>query len=529
MFKTVRIAALTAAVLAATAMPSMAAMVLHRGNSADPETLDPQKTQTVYEANILRDMYEGLVAYDAKGQIIPGIAEKWTMSDDGTVYTFTLRDAKWSNGAPVTAHDFVYSFRRMLDPKTGAQYSNVLYPILNAEAINKGKMPLDKLGIKAIDDHTLQITLGAPTPYFIGLLGHQSTLPVYKPAIEKFGSDFVKPANSVTDGPFKLAEFVPNSHIKLVKNPDYYDAKNVKLDEVDYYPTEDRSAALRRFEAGELDMNTDVPTEQVDYIKKNLGSQFHVSPYLGTYYYAFNMRNKALADVRVRRALSMAVDRDFLADDIWGDTMLPAYSLVPPGIDNYGTPAYASYKDMSQLDREDAARKLLKEAGYDKSHPLKLRINYNTSENHKNTAVAIADMWKPLGVQVTLINTDTKTHYAMLRQGGDFDIARAGWIGDYSDPQNFLMLLQGDSPFNYAHWKNADYDKYMAEAAKTVDLKKRAELLYKAESVFIKNVPYLPLLYYGTTNLVSSRVSGFDDNLLDIHPSRWMSVAPAKK
>jgi oligopeptide transport system substrate-binding protein len=219
----------------------------------------------------------------------------------------------------------------------------------------------------------------------------------------------------------------------------------------------------------------------------------------------------------------MAIDREFIADDIWGGTMLAGYSLVPPGIANYDEPAYADYKDMDQLDREDAAKKLLEEAGYSEAKPLEVEIRYNTSENHKNTAVAIADMWKQIGVKTTLLNTDTKTHYANLREHAPFDFARAGWIGDYSDPQNFLMLVESDSGFNYAQWKNAEYDALMDEAAKTVDLDKRAKILFKAEKIFMENLPYVPLLYYSSLSLVSDKLHGWEDNLLNVHPSRWMS------
>lgn len=508
--------------LAATT--AAAEVVYHRGNAADPETLDQHKTQTVYEAHILRDLYEGLLTYSADGKCVAGVAKSWDVSEDGMVYTFHFRDdAKWSNGDPVVASDFVYSLRRIEDPATAAQYSTIMYPIVNAEKVNKGELPTEELGVKAIDDATLEIKLNAPTPYFLGQLCHQSALPVHPASVEKYGDDFSKPGNMVSNGAFTLAEFVPNSHVKAVKNPLYRDAANVKIDAVMYYPTEDRGAALRRFQAGELDSNNDAPIEQVDFMRENLGDQFRVAPYLGTYYYAVNTTEKKLADPKIRRALSMAIDREFIADDIWGGTMLPGYSLVPPGIGNYGEPAYADFKGMDQFDREDKAKAILEEAGYTEDKPLEVEIRYNTSENHKNTAVAIADMWKQIGVKTTLLNTDTKTHYANLREHAPFDFARAGWIGDYSDPQNFLMLVESDSGFNYAQWKNPEYDALMDEAAKTVDLDKRAKILFKAEKIFAENQPYLPLLYYSSLSLVSDKLHGWKDNLLNVHPSRWMS------
>ncbi|QFT00970.1 Periplasmic murein peptide-binding protein precursor [Labrenzia sp. THAF191b] len=527
MFKSMRVTALAAALMAATSITAVAEVVYHRGNTADPETLDQHKTSTVYEAHILRDLYEGLVAYGADGQIIPGVASEWKVSDDGKTYTFMLRDdAKWSNGDPVVAGDFVFSLQRIMNPETGAKYANVLYPILNAEKVNKGEAKPEELGVKAVDDHTLEIALESPTPYFIDLLGHQTGLPVHPASVEKFGSDFVKAENIVTNGAFTLAEFVPNAHVKAVKNPHFHDADQVKIDTVFFYPTEDRGAALRRFQAGELHTNNDAPTEQVAFMRENLGDQFRVAPYLGTYYYALNHEDEVLKNPDVRQALSMAIDREFLADEIWGSTMVAGYSFVPPGIGNYGDPAYADYKDMSQIDREEKAIELLTNAGFGPDNPVELTINYNTSENHKNTAVAIADMWKPLGVNVKLINTDTKTHYAMLRDRQDFDVARAGWIGDYSDPQNFLFMVESDNDgFNYARYNNPEYDALMDEAAVTVDLEKRADILKKAEELFMRDLPFIPMMYYGSMNLVSDKMAGFEDNLLNIHPSRWMSIS----
>lgn len=517
------------ALAAALAWPgaALAESVYHRGNSGEPETLDPHKTSTVPESNILRDLYENLVIHDAKGAAIAGAAESWTTNADGTVYTFKLRaDGRWSNGDPVRAEDFAFAFRRLQDPATGAKYATMQYPIKNAEKINKGEMKPDQLGVRALDDRTLEVTLEAPTPYFIQLLTHQTGSPVHPPSVTKFGKDFVRAENLVTNGAYKLKEFVPASHIRLDKNPQFREAAKVKIDAVVFYPTEDRSAALRRFQAGELQSNDDVPTDQIGFIRKNLGKQFRVAPYLGSYYFAFNTKKGPLADVRVRRALSMVIDREFLAEQIWGGTMVAGYSFVPPGIANYeGGPVFADWKEASPLDREEQALKLMKEAGYGPGKPIKLEIRYNTSENHKKTSVALADMWKPLGVEVSLVNTDLKTHYAFLRDKGEFDVARAGWIADYSDPQNFLFLVQSDNPgFNYANYSNPDYDALMKAAARETDLVKRAGILKQAETIFMRDLPFVPLLYYASKNLVSDRLKGWEDNLRDVHPTRFLSL-----
>ncbi len=514
------------AALLVASLPAAAETVYHRGNTADPETLDLHKTSTIYEANILRDLYEGLVIYDSQARVVPGVAESWEVSDDGKTYTFRLRDdAKWSNGDPVTAGDFVYSLRRIMTPETGAKYANILYPIANAEKINAGELAPDQLGVAAPDERTLVITLEASTPYFLELLTHQTGLPLHPASVEQHGGDFVRPGNMISNGAYVLAESVPNSHIKATKNPNFHDAASVAIDTVYYYPTEDRSAALRRFQAGELHSNNDAPVEQVAWMKDNLGGQFRVAPYLGTYYYAVKSDKAPLSDPRVRRALSMAIDREFLADEIWGSTMVAGYSFVPPGIGNYGEPAFADYKDLSMIDREDQAVALLKEAGFGPDNPLKLEIRYNTSENHKNTALAIADMWQPLGVEVTLLNTDTATHYAHLRDKGDFDVARAGWIGDYSDPQNFLFMVESDNDgFNYANYDNPEFDALMDQAAAEVDLDKRSALLLQAEEVFMRDLPFIPLMYYGSLSLVSDKLAGWDDNIQNAHATRWMSI-----
>jgi oligopeptide transport system substrate-binding protein len=510
--------------LVLTAGGAFAEVVFNRGNSADPESLDPHKTSTVYEANILRDLFTGLTAQDAKAEVIPGAAESWTVSDDKKVYTFKLRaDGKWSDGTPVTAHDFVFSWRRLVDPATAAEYAYMLAPVVNAEAITKGEKKPDELGVKAVDDLTFEVTLNAPTPYFLEMLTHQSTYAVSKANVEKFGADFIKPGNLVSNGAYMLAEFVPNDHVKAVKNPNFFDAANVKIDVVNYIPTEDRSTAMKRFEAGELDSNDDIPTEQLAELKAKFGDQLRLGPYLGTYYYAFKLTKDPWTNVKLRHAISMAIDRDYLAEKVWQNTMLPAYSFVPPGITGYETRT-TDYAEMSQLDREDAAKKTLTELGYGPDKPLKMEIRYNTSENHKNTAVAIQEQLKPLGIEVTLLNTDTKTHYGHLEQHGDFDVARAGWIADYKDPSNFLDLCKTGTGNNYGEYSNKEYDDLLAQAAASADPAERMKKLSEAEGIGVaRDLCVMPLLYYGFHTVVSNRIKGWEDNVMDVHPTRFLS------
>lgn len=523
---------LALATLASLALGGAAAAqtVYNRGNDADPETLDPQKTSTVYEANIIRDLYEGLLIHDAAGKVVPGVAEKHEIGDDGRTYRFTLRaDAKWSNGDPVKASDFVFSFRRIMDPQTGAKYANILYPIRNAEKINKGQggAKLEDLGVKAVDDRTLEIALERPTPYFLELLTHQTGTPVHPPSVEKHGANFSKPENMVSNGAYVLKEWVPNSHIRLEKNPHFHAAASVKIDVVRYEPSKDLAAAARRFMAGELHSTSDIPADQTRFLKEKLGDQVKIAPYLGTYYLAVNTAKKPFDDLRVRRALSIAIDREFIAEEIWQGTMLPAYSFVPPGIGNYGEPATADYKDLSPIEREDKAKALLKEAGFGPEKPLKVEIRYNTTDNNRNTVVAIANQWKAIGVETSFINTDAKTHFAHLRDGGDFDVARAGWIADYSDPQNFLFLVQSDNTgFNYAKYKNPDFDALMRKSGEEKDMQKRAAILLEAEKLFMRDLPYIPILFYSNKNLVSPKLEGWIPNLRGANPTRFLSLKP---
>jgi oligopeptide transport system substrate-binding protein len=505
-----------------TASGAFAEMVLNRGNSADPESLDPHKTSTVYEANILRDLFLGLTAQDAKAEVIPGAAESWTISPDQKVYTFKLRaNGKWSDGSPVTAHDFVFSWNRLVNPETAAEYAYLLAPVANAEAITKGEK--DKtLGVKAVDDYTLEVTLNAATPYFLEMLTHQSTYAISKSNVEAKGADFIKPGNLVSNGAYTLAEFVPNDHIKLVKNPNFFDAANVKIDTVNYIPTEDRSTAMKRLEAGELDVNDDIPTEQLADLKAKFGDQVKIGPYLGTYYYAFKIPKAPWDNVKLRHAISMAIDRDYLAEKVWQNAMIPAYSFVPPGITGYETKTL-EYSETSQIDREDQAKKVLTELGYGPDKPLKMEIRYNTSENHKNTAVAIQEQLKPLGIEVTLLNTDTKTHYGHLEQHGDFDVARAGWIADYKDPENFLALCKTGTGNNYSEYSNKEMDDLLAKAAAEADSGQRMKALSDAEGIAMRDLCVMPLLYYSYKNIVMSRVKGWEANIMDVHPTRFLS------
>lgn len=501
------------------------AATLNIHNGGDPTSLDPQKISGDWENRIDGDIFEGLVTEDPKDNPIPGQAASWTISPDQKVYTFKLRDGiKWSDGQPVTAQDFVFAFQRLMDPKTAAQYAYLQYTIHNAEKINKGEIKdLTQLGVKAIDDKTLEITLENPTPYFLNALMHYTAYPLPKHVVDAKGDAWVKVENIVTNGPYKPVEWVPGSHVSNVKNDQYYDAKDVKIDKVNFYTLEDQSAALKRYRAGEFDILTSFPADQYEWIQKNLPGQAHVVPFLGTYYYVMNATKPPFNDKRVRQALSMAVNREVIGPKILGTGELPMYSWVPPGTANYGTPAYVSWKDEPYKQKVEEAKKLLKDAGYGPDHPLKAQLRYNTNDNHKRIAVAIAAMWKPLGVDIELYNTETKVHYDEM-QRGEVQIGRAGWLADYNDPINFLNLLSTGVEMNYGRWSNKDYDALIKQGNEEIDLTKRAEIYKKAEQLALDDSAAIPIYYYVSQNIVAPKVEGFVDNIQDIHRTRWLSV-----
>ena len=505
---------------------AQAQMELRVGNVGEPKTLDPHFVSGTWENRIVGDLFMGLTTEAADGSTIPGAAESWTVSDDGTVYTFKLRDHLWSDSIPVTAEDFVFAMRRILEPAAAAEYASLLYTIKNAEELNSGKMEgMENLGVRAADPKTLEITLRAPAPYFIGQLTHYTAFPVPKHVVEKHGNDWVKKENIVSNGPYVLNEWVPNTHVILDKNPTFYDASNVQIDRVIFYPDEDRAAVQKRFRAGEVDIVKDFASDQIDWLKANIPEETHIAPYLGIYYYPINTSKPPFDDVRVRQALSMALNREAITDKVLKTGELPAYSFVPPGTDNYAAgPAYVSWKDTPYNERLENAKQLLAEAGFGPDKPLQFTLSYNTSENHKRIAIAAAAMWKQLGVQVDLFNTEVKVHYDRLKQA-DFDIARAGWIADYNDPQNFLYLLETRTgPNNYGQYSNPQFDQLMIDAENTQDLQKRGEIMAQAEAIAMADQPLIPIYYYVSKNLVSKAVQGWVDNTKDIQRTRWLSV-----
>ncbi|HIE55214.1 MAG TPA: peptide ABC transporter substrate-binding protein [Chromatiaceae bacterium] len=500
--------------------------ILHRGNGAEVQTLDPHKAEGVPSSNILRDLYEGLTIEAPDGRVTPGTAESWQVSDDGRVYTFHLRkNARWSNGDPLTAEDFVYSLRRSVDPATGSRYSQILAPILNAEAVIAGSKPPEALAVEALDEHTLKITLKAPTPYFLGLLNHSSTYPVHRASIEKHGDRFSRPGKLISNGAYRLSEWVVQSHIRLDRNPYYWDNEETLIESVYFYPIEDQSTELKRYRAGELDITEAIPLQQFRWIKKHLASELRVSPYLGTYYFGYNLTRAPFKDsLKLRRALSMAINREILTEKITSMGEKPLYSWVPEGILGYN-PARLDYADWPHSKRIAEARRLYAEAGYTRDNPLTVEIRYNTSENHKKVAIAIAAMWKQaLGVRVKLVNEEWKVFLENRKQKRLTQAFRAGWIGDYNDPYTFMEILHSRHGLNDSAYRNPEYDRLLEQAATESDPQERFALMQRAEALALSDHPVIPLYGYVSKHLVKPWVGNFTPNILDHHYTKHLYI-----
>jgi len=516
---------------AAISAPAMAE-TLDLGVTGELASFDTsQISGGVWESQILMDVYEGLVKNAPDGEILPGMATDWEVSEDGKTYTFSLHeDARWSDGEPVTAEDFVFGWRHLLDPANASKYAYMLYPVVNAREVNIGELPLEELGVESRDDgRTFVVQLTQPTPYFLQLLTHYTGYPQPQHTFEEYGRDYVDLDNIVTNGAFTPTEWISQSRITVVKNPEYYEADQVALDGVRYHTIEDRNAGVSRFRAGELDIMTEYSSSMYPLLKEEIPEATHMATYLGSYYYVFNHRDgHPTADPRVREALNMAVRRDVIAQQIMGGTFQKSLSFVPDGIDHYQV-QNTSFEDADGNDITDdmnarmaRAKQLLEEAGYSQESPLELRLRYNTTDEHKKIAVAVSSMWRPLGVEVELVNAEATVHYQTIAEG-DFDVARAGWIADYNDAENFLALLRSGVGNNYGAYANEEFDALYDQAAATLDLDERKAVMESAEALAMDDDALIPMLYYVSRNLVNPKISGWEDNIEDDHPSRWIS------
>lgn len=494
--------------------------VFRINNMVEPESLDPGVVTGVPEHRILSNLFEGLTTTDPKDlSPRPGMAASWTVSKDGLVYTFKLRDARWTDGTPVTAHDFIYAWERVLNPKMAAKYAQQLFYVKNGEDYNKGRVTdFSQVGVKALNDHTLQVTLRCPTAYFLDLTSFYTLYPVPRRAIEAHGKDWAKPGNILSNGPFRLVSWVPQKEVFLEKNPQHWDAANSKLQKVVFIPTDDVNTAFKQFLAGESDWVPQVPTAQIDSARGR--PEFYVSPYLGTYYFRFNVTKPPVNDVRVRKALSMAVDRESLTKFVTKAGQIPSSAFVPAGMRGYEGVKGLPF-DVS------AARRLLAEAGYPEGKGFpRTELLYNTNELHRVITQAVQQMWKDnLGIQVDLVNVEWKVYLA--RQSSlDYQVSRSGWIGDYVDPNTFLDMWITGGGNNQTGWSNKRYDDLISQAAcKIVNAKDRMRALQEAEKIFVVDeVPIMPLFTYVNTGMLSRRVQGWWANILDQHPLKYISL-----
>lgn len=484
-------------------------------NAAEPESLDPHKVSGVPESNILRQMLVGLTTTDTEGNTVPGMATEWS-SEDNKVWVFKLRDAKWSNGDPVTAHDFVYSFRRVVDPATASPYATYLagLKVVNAQDIVDGKVKPDTLGVKAIDDKTLEVTLAEPVPYFPHALFHTSVKPVNQKVVEALGDQWTRVGNFVGNGPYTLKEWQVNERIVLERNPNYYDDANTTINKVTLLVIGSDTTDVQRYKAGEVDITADaLPPTQFKQLQSELGDEVKVSPKLCTYYYEFNHTKAPFDDVRVRRALSLVLDRDTIVDKILGQGQKVAYQFTPEatnGIKNH-TPEWKSWDKAKRIEE---AKKLLNEAGYSESNPLKFELLYNTNEQHKTLAVAAASFWKDaLGfVDVTLANQEWKT-YLDTRRTQKHQMSRGGWCADYNEASTFLNTFLSTDSSNYGKYNSPAFDAIMAQTlGADVTPEQRAELYRQAEEVLDKEAATIFVYQYVAPRLVKPYVSGFATN-----------------
>ncbi len=505
-------------------------VVYHMGNTAEPASLDPHRVQGVEEMAVVNDLFAGLMTDAADASPLPGAAESYTISPDGLTYTFTMRDGHvWSDGTPVTAEDFVFAHRRFLDPATAAQYAALFYPIKNARAVNGGTLPPEALGVAAPDARTYVMTLEHPAPYLPELLTLPPSFPVPRHVIAAHGADWIKAENMVSNGAYTLSDWRPNEVIRLEKNPTYFDAPTVAIDTVFVYPTEDRGAAIRRFRAGELDSNSDVPAAQVPLLRETMPQVLRISPRLQTLYVTFNTRIAPFDDPRVRTALAMALDRRTIAEDIFNGLFVPAYAFVPPGIANYPGTARFGWADDAIADRRAKARSLLEEAGFSDETPLRFTFRVYSGTDNRRRAVAMAAMWADIGVEARILQAENKSHLAAVR-AGNFEVADANWVADFNDPVNYLFLLDSETgQLNYSGYANPAYDALLARAERTLDLTARGALLSEAETMMLADTPIAPVLYGTNRAVVGPHVRGYVDNAVNEHPTRFLRIDEAAR
>jgi len=531
--------ALAAALLLSTALAACSgaesnvvngnrAGVLHMGNGADPQTLDPHVMSGNPEVTIARSLFEGLVTRNPYTLAVePGVAQSWAISEDRRVITFELNpSARWSNGDPVTAQDFVWSFQRALNPRLGNQLAYTLFPINNAQAYFTGQITdPGKVGVRALGDQRFELTLTHPTPYFLEILASYVAYPVHRPTVEAHGdamarfTPWTRPGNLVGNGPFKLEEWQLQRRVTVVKSDTYWDAQDVQLNAVIFHPIENAITEEHMYRVGQLHFTQQVPLNKIPGYAGQASSPYQQAPMLGTYYFLLNTLAAPVNDVRVRRALALAIDRDKLVATVLGGTESPAHGLTPPQVPDYQAPQLLAYDPQE-------ARRLLAAAGYPggKDWPG-LEFAYNTSDNNRKIAVAVQQMWKDvLNIKVTLVNQEWKVFLDTVNEM-DFQVARMGWIASYLDPNPFLDKFITGGGTNRTGFSNARYDDIilqLAPGAKTRE--QRLRLMLEAETILLNQVPIIPIYTYNSKHLVHPSVIGAPTNVLDIRNFKYIGL-----
>ncbi|CDH06655.1 OppA-like, oligopeptide transport protein (ABC superfamily, peri_bind) [Xenorhabdus bovienii str. oregonense] len=492
-----------------------------RNNFSEPVSLDPHKSDSSSEFDILRDFFERMVAIDKKDKIIPALAERWETNDNKT-WVFHLRKGiKWSDGSPITAHDVVFSWRRMVTPDTISPYGSYLIQatVVNAYDVLSGKKKPEELGVKALDDATIEVTLGRPKADLLQMIAHPVMSPISEKVVKKYGNKWTQPEFFVSNGPFKLSEWIVNEKIVGVRNPYYWDDKHTVINKVTYLPLSDYKADLNRYMAGELDISNGGPSDFFPTLKKKFGDQFHISPIMSVYYYLFNTQKPPFNDVRVRQALTLALDRAIITDKVLGNGQKPAFDVVYPGSGGIFLkhPDYASW---TQEQRVAKAKALLNEAGFNANNPLKFTLLYNTSDTHKKIAIAASSMWKKnLGVEVVLQNQESKSLYDTMSQG-NFEVVRYAWNADYNSPTSFLDIFTTGNTNNIPQYSNKEFDQWVLKADETND-----KIYYqRALDILTQDSPAIPVYYYVRTKLVKPYVGGIHISPLGDVPTKDLYI-----
>lgn len=501
---------------------------LNRGNSSDIASLDPHYITGNWEAYVIGDCLIGLTTEDRNGDPIPGAATHWETSPDGKVWTFHLRDHVWSDGVPVTAQDFVYAWRRILEPARGAPYAYYLWLVKNAREVNSGKAPATSLGVVAPDDKTLVVTLKEPAPYLPEWLMHQTTYPIPRHVALVKGNAWAKVENYVANGPYIPKLWTPNDHLTLVKNPKFYDAADVRIDTVNYYPTADTQAALKEMVAGELDTQEIIPTAEIDWLRKNMADALVLRPVLSNTYIIFNFARHQFDDRRLREAMSLAYDREAIVEKILKLGEPAAYAFVPPGTANYPAGASVDFKAMPFDERLTKARALMAELGYGPDRHFHTTYLTTVQQDAKRQGAAFQAFMRAIYIDVDIIQIDPAVFYETLAQH-NFDLTPTAWIGDFNDASTFLDLLETGAGNNYGSYSNPKFDKLYEQAKRETDLKRRGALMAEAEQVALTDDAVIPTRFRLTQDLVQPYVKGWNTdkpNLRNFHRTRWLWIDP---